>query len=147
MPILNIKSKASLLDLIANKDSGIIKEYMIDSTNTKRLSMLVSYSEKLINKNIEPFIEVKFQSKYGKREKRIEIVGKRKNVITLYKISKVQNYDKNAIELSKLVFEIREFNSEIKIKGILLFVEKNTDILLIQKFINSKNLGIEAKIF
>jgi len=134
MSILKINTNANLLEIISSINSGIDREYLFEpSLKKNRLQEIIHYANKIKNENIIPFIEVKFASKYGRREKRIEIVGKNNNIFIIYKISKISKFDKDALEIQNIINEVRETLKDISIKGVLLFSDKTTDT----KFINS----------
>ena len=133
MSILSVNCKANLLELLADKPSGVNREYILEHNNATRLGQLVLYSSLLIKNNITPYIEVKFVSKYSKREKRIELITKEEKKITIYKVSSFSKYDKDALELVNIITEIQEKFTELDVYGVLLFAEKKTNIDFINK--------------
>lgn len=147
MLILKVNCKSSLSDIIKNVYSGSDRDYIFSPESKKRLDLLVSYSKTLIDKGITTFIEVKFVSKYSARERRIEIVSKDKDCISLYKISSFSKYDKDALDLSHLVLEINETFTNIStpIKGVLLFPQ-DTDIQFIKDSVSSMNLALNIEL-
>jgi recombinational DNA repair protein RecR len=123
MLIVEINSKSTLESIIANDaTNGTIRQYIIDNTTNAKLNEIVKLAQKLQQNGTVPFIEVKFKSQYSSREKRLEVVGKKGSIITIYKFSSFKRFDKDAIELNRLVEEIvSKNNKEYIINGTLLF--------------------------
>jgi len=145
MSVLKINCKANISDILSGVESGINRNFIVDTISRKRLKLIVLFSCKLQEKGINTYVEVKFSSKYGAREKRIEIVGKWNNIVTLYKITSHSKFDKDALELSKIVSEIKEDFQNFSIKGILL-CEDCKNINFINKEIGNITQNVTAEL-
>jgi len=147
MPVFRLNTNANLIDILRSNDSGVYRDYLLDNTQSlNRLNQIILYASIIKNKNYVPFIEVKFTSKYGRREKRIEIVSKNNNEFVLYKLSKASKFDKDALELSNLIIEVKEIINNPTIKGVLLFSDKATDINFINTSIKAFTTDITAEL-
>ena len=147
MPILKINSNSSFFDILSEIPSGIDRDFLIDADNTSRLGQMIIFASKLIEVNIKPYLEVKFKSKFGKREKRIEIVTKNGKDITLFKITTYSKYDKDAIDLSGIISEIQEQIDSFNICGVLLFLDNTTDIEFVNKTLITISKNIVGRLF
>ena len=146
MSIIKVNCKANIFDILSGKESGVNREFIVDTINKRRLKLMVLFSCKLQEKGINTYIEVKFSSEYGAREKRIEIIGIQDDVICLYKITTHSKFDKDALELSSRVSEIQGSFQKLYIKGILLMKDCK-DIDFINKAISEITENITAQVF
>lgn len=123
MPILYINCNARLKKLLTGQSSGQIRPYIIPVDPKKKLENQVFLSNKVREQGYTPYIEVKFVSQYSSREKRIEVLGIKKNCCTLYQFTTRTSFDQDVIELNRLIKEIEkigypfEFSSEIVLLG------------------------------
>jgi len=147
MSILNINIRANLFDILSDTSSGVGCDCIVDANNTTRFGQLVLYSSKLTEKGLTPFIEVKFASKYGKRCKRLEVVVKQENLISIYKITTFSKFDKDALELSSVISEVKEKFNELLLYGVLLFFNKNIDINFVNNSLEKFTKNIRADFF
>jgi len=146
MPVFKLNTNAKLTDILSFIDSGVEREYLLDqSLKINHLYEIIQYAVKIKDKNIIPFIEVKFPSEFGRREKRIEIVGKNNNEFILYKFSKISKFDKDALELQSIINEAKKINNRI-IKGILLFSDRATDTNFIISSLSSLTTDISGEL-
>jgi hypothetical protein len=132
------------IENIVNKEiGGVDTQYILNHTSKKRIDTLVVIANSLYQQNATPFIEVKFVSRYSSREKRLEIVSRSQDTITIYKISAFSRYDKDAIDLNQLLEEIKSIfsNSEYKFCGVLLFKELEK-IQFIKESLSAMNLNL-----
>jgi hypothetical protein len=129
--IIELNTKSNFLDLIAKKDSGIKRSYLLNSNFNNKLDKIVFVSNLLKEKHgINPFIEVKYD--FGRRNKRIEIVYTESLDIKICKITKISEFDKDYFELLSLLKDMKNQNeiSNFKINGVLIFMsDYNTDIV------------------
>ena len=146
MLILTVNSKSTIDDIVNDTPSGVNRDYLLNEDSRKRLDVLVCFANKLNEQNFVPFIEVKFASQYSAREKRIEVVGKHNDKIELYKFSATNRFDKDAIELDRIIRELRNkfADSKMEFTGTLL-VDNNADNDFIQQSIKKMNLNVLTK--
>ena len=106
MPILSINVRPELDMLIMGVPSGKDTSFDLQVMSGGRLSDLVRSASALSRIHDRVSIEVKFNSKYSSRVKRLEIVGVTGIVVTIYKMSALKRYDKDAIELNRDIEEL-----------------------------------------
>ena len=92
--------------LIMGVPSGKDTPFDLQVMSEGRLSELVRSASALSRIHDRVSIEVKFNSKYSSRVKRLEIVGVTGNTVTIYKISALKSYDKDTIELNRDIEEL-----------------------------------------
>jgi hypothetical protein len=139
--ILNLNSKAELVDLINNNDSGVIRTYLVNASFRNKLDKIIFVSNKLISiRNVVPFIEVKYN--FGRRNKRIEIVFKDKNELNLCKITNTNEFDKDYFDLLSVLTDINENYPNHTLKGVLIFIDDYKKEL-VESFLRNQNLYFE----
>lgn len=106
MSILSINVRPELAMLIMDEHSGKNTSFDLQVMPEGRLADLVRCASVLSEIHDRVSIEVKFNSKYSSRVKRLEIVGITGNSVTIYKISALKKYDKDAIELNRNIEEL-----------------------------------------
>jgi hypothetical protein len=147
--IIELNTKSNFLDLIAKKETGVNRSYLLNSNFNNKLDKIVFVSNYLItNRGIIPFIEVKYD--FGRRNKRIEIVFTESTKISICKITKISEFDKDYFELLSLLNDMKNHNvlSNYKLNGVLIFMsEYNTDIVeafLLKQEIHFEHMNIET---
>lgn len=146
MNTIRIVTKATIDDIVRGGAGGVSREYIVNPLGTSRLDRLVRYSNYLADTGNTPYMEVKFRSKYSSREKRLEIVAHKDGTFTIFKFSSQEKYDKDAIELSRIISEIMSLHnlSATKLVGCLLIPQGN-DIQFIQQYLFKSNINILVK--
>lgn len=147
--IIELNTKSNFLDLIAKKETGVNRSYLLNSNFNNKLDKIVFVSNYLkTNRGIIPFIEVKYD--FGRRNKRIEIVFTESTKISICKITKISEFDKDYFELLSLLNDMQNHNvlSNYKLNGVLIFMsEYNTDIVeafLLKQEIHFEHMNIET---
>ncbi len=147
--IIELNTKSNFLDLIAKKETGVNRSYLLNSNFNNKLDKIVFVSNYLkTNCGIIPFIEVKYD--FGRRNKRIEIVFTESTKISICKITKISEFDKDYFELLSLLNDMQNHNvlSNYKLNGVLIFMsEYNTDIVeafLLKQEIHFEHMNIET---
>ncbi len=87
----------------------------------KELDTLVYFASNIESKDRFVFIRVKYEWEYGMRARRIDLVSKESNTITLYKKSNKFATDSNAIDLSRLKESVLDSFPHLKVKCMLLY--------------------------
>ncbi|MGI6717956.1 MAG: hypothetical protein ACOX4D_02195 [Bacteroidales bacterium] len=142
MFILKVNHKAVLRDILNGNPSGIVRDFVCNDNPTNRLEELVYYAYNEQIKNSKVFIEVKFASKYSSREKRLELVTIKDDVISIFKVSASNRFDKDAIELKRIIDEVNEeVKSNYHIRGVLK-IKPSSDVERIKKMLESMNIDI-----
>jgi len=130
MKVVSLNNNATMEDILLGLPSGKIKKYILTSDNIERLSGIIRLAYK-IGQEKEVYIEVKFNSKYNSRPKRLEIVAKTDNNIEIYKFSKNNNFEKECLDLQRIINEIKP-KTDYCLKGYLVFssfLEKSNEIV------------------
>ena len=142
-----IHTKATIQSILSGAPDGIERKYILNFKRTARLDSLVTLASTISQNGKKPFIEVKFQSKYTDRDKRLEVVSISDKICEIYKFSSFKRFDKDALEMDRISKELAElfpdfgqfipslvFDNEEKIEFIkesIHGMELNINILLI----------------
>ena len=142
MFILKVNNKAVLRDILNGNPSGVVRDFVYNDKPTNRLEELVYYAYNEQIKNSQVFIEVKYASKYSSREKRLELVTIKDDILSIYKVSASNRFDKDAIELKRIIDEVNEeANSNYHIQGVLK-IKPSSDVARIKEMIESMKIDI-----
>jgi len=128
--IINLNVKSRLNDIVSGISGGVVRQYIkVDDPQNKN-EKIIFFSAQFVKNKIDVFIEVKY--KYLRRDKRIEIVTLKDNLISLYKISKTQTLDKDAIEIDQILTNIKlEYkNSNFKFIGNLIIGNIESELII-----------------
>ena len=87
----------------------------------KELDALVYFASSIESKDRSVFIRVNYEWEYGLRARRIDLVSKEANTITLYKKSTRFATDTNAIDLSRLKESVAYSFPQLDVKCMLLY--------------------------
>ena len=107
--------------------TGKIKRYILTEDNIERLSAIIRLAYKLEKNNNKTYIEVKFDSQYTPRPKRLEIVAKEKDCIKIYKFSNKSSFEKECLDVQRTIDEIKSKTS-LSIKGFIVIPDFNGDL-------------------
>ena len=131
--IIILKAKADLHDVVLNKIHGVDRHYILSPNPKTKLDKLV-YLASMLSKKSKSTSLLEVQYTYGRRAKRLEVVSINDNEITIYKISKKSNIDKDSLELDQVITSLKlEFKgSQYNFAGCLVF-----DQLPVENVINS----------
>ncbi|MDC1357725.1 hypothetical protein N8310_09080 [Pseudomonadota bacterium] len=128
--VINLNVKSRLNDIVSGISGGVVRQYIkVDDPQNKN-EKIIFFSAQFVKNKIDVFIEVKY--KYLRRDKRIEIVTLKDNLISLYKISKTQTLDKDAIEIDQILTNIKlEYkNSNFKFIGNLIIGNIESELII-----------------
>ncbi len=143
MLILTVNFKASMSDIVIGRSTGVVRQYMVSDGNTGKFDDIVCLADNLSKKCDAVFVEVKFESKYSQREKRLEVVAKDGNRISVCKISNVKKFDKDSLELNSVCQELRS------LFGTCMFIPivylKVSDVSFYQESVNNMGLSVIIK--
>lgn len=124
---LNVGSK--LIDVLQNIDTGNIREYIDLGNVSKKQDDLIITLAALLSESNYRFVGIQCKYLFGKRDKRLDVVFSYNNTIHIIKISKQKKFDKDAIELDNIIFDISQ-KYNIFIKGFILLIDEfNNDII------------------
>ena len=92
MPIYKGNINSTLASIVANSSDGEEKQFFFHMPCKKELDTLVYFASSLESKERSVFIRVNYEWKYGLRARRIDLVSKEANTITLSLVSR-KNWD------------------------------------------------------
>lgn len=146
MNIINLNINCDISFLLGlDGNPGNENKYIVFENPKKEIEYLVAFSNQLIlTKNFNPYIRVKYNWKYGRRPKVIEVVGCDNGVLTLYKKVNPSNFDQHATDLLRIKDEIIDqykIDSEL-IKCCLVF-DKSINTEIIEGLITNLSKGID----
>ena len=121
MPIYKGNINSTLASIVANSSDGEEKQFFFHMPCKKELDTLVYFASSLESKERSVFIRVNYEWKYGLRARRIDLVSKEANTITLYKKSTKFATDSNAIDLSRLKKSVADSFPNLNVKCMLLY--------------------------
>jgi hypothetical protein len=129
--IITLNTKSDLISFLEKKASGTERQYLVSEVFKNKLDKIVFVAAQLIKQfNAIPLIEVKY--KFGRREKRLEIVYTSNDILHVCKITNMTEFDKDVLELDMVIKDTITNNliDEDSIKGVILFLgDYNIDIV------------------
>ena len=141
MPIYKGNINSTLASIVADSSDGEEKQFFYHMPCKKELDTLVYFASNLESKNRSVFIRVNYEWEYGLRARRIDLVSKEANTITLYKKSTKFATDSNAIDLFRLKESVAKSFPNLNVKCMLLYsgtIEEQS----IRQTIDSLNLDV-----
>ncbi len=119
MEIVSLNNNATFKDILLGIPTGKVKRYILTEENIERLSSIIRFAYKLEKSNKKVYIEVKFDSQYTPRPKRLEIVAKWKDCIEIYKFSNKSSFEKECLEVQRTIDEIVP-KTNLSVKGFIV---------------------------
>lgn len=142
MPIYKGNINSTLASIVANSSDGEEKNFFYQMPCKKELDTLVYFASIIESKDRSVFIRVNYEWKYGLRARRIDLVSKEANTITLYKKSSQFATDSNALDLSRLKDSVSDAFPHLNVKCMLLF-QNVIEEQRIRKTLDSLKLEVE----
>jgi hypothetical protein len=142
MPIYKGNINSTLASIVADSSDGEEKQFFYHLPCKKELDTLVYFASNLESKNRSIFIRVNYEWEYGLRARRIDLVSKEANTITLYKKSTKFATDSNAIDLFRLKESIENSFPNLNVKCMLLYSD-TIEEQNIRQTLDSLNLDVE----
>lgn len=142
MPIYKGNINSTLASIIADSSDGEEKQFFYHMPCKKELDTLVYFASNLESKNRSVFIRVNYEWEYGLRARRIDLVSKESNTITLYKKSTKFATDSNAIDLFRLKESVEDSFPNLNVKCMLLYSD-TIEEQNIRQTLDSLNLDVE----
>lgn len=118
MEVVNLNNNATMQDILLGLPSGKIKRYILSLDNIERLSPIIRLANRL-SSDKHVYIEVKFDSQYNSRPKRLEVVAVGENIIEIYKFSKKSSFEKECLEVQRTIDELKP-KTKCKIIGYIV---------------------------
>ena len=128
MEIITLNDNALMEDVVLGLPTGKVKQYILTNDNIERLSHIIRLANKLEEEGKEVFIEVKFNTVYNPRPKRLEIVTKNKKGIGIYKFTKKASVEQDCLSVQRIIDELKT-KYEIAFYGYLVLNE-NCDLFI-----------------
>ena len=139
MPIHIININSTLPSILEGSPDGDTQNFLLRFPCRSEIDYLVYYSHELESDNRTSYIRVNYEWEYGQRARRIDLVTKEENLITLYKKTSVFATDQNALDLARLKEDISKKFPLYEIECVLIF-SKDVDEVSIKQTIASLNL-------
>lgn len=121
MPIYKGNINSTLASIVVDSSDGEEKQFFYHMPCKKELDTLVYFASILESKDRSVFIRVNYEWEYGLRARRIDLVSKEANTITLYKKSTKFATDSNAIDLFRLKESVADSFPNLNVKCMLLY--------------------------
>ncbi len=121
MPIYRGNINSTLSSIIRNSPDGENKQFLYNVPCKKELDTLLFFAHRLEKKDRNIFIRVNFEWEYSLRARRIDLVSKENDVITLYKKSSVFSTDSNALDLVRLKDSVQRISPNTNVRCELLY--------------------------
>lgn len=144
MPIQRININSSLESIINGKADGGTKQYLLTHPCKKEIDYFVYFAHVLESENIKPYVRVNYEWEFGRRARRIDLVGVMKNKIILYKKTNKFNTDSNALDLVRIKEHISKQYSNLGVDAVLIYTE-DVDNGIINDTILSLGLNVTYK--
>jgi len=145
MPIFRGNINSTLESIVNNSSDGENKQFFFRQPCKKELDTLLYFASNIESKDCSVYIRVNYEWKYGFRARRIDLVSKEHNTITLYKKSSKFSTDSNAIDLVRLRESMSNTFPNLTIKCVLLYSEPVEEDS-IRQILESLKLDVEYKI-
>lgn len=107
MKVIVLNDNNNIDNIIKCVEGGRPRQCILSNENIERLSPIIRFAHKLVIAGKETFIQVKFNSIYNARPKRLEIVAKNGNIIEIYKFAKKSTLEKECIETQRVLDELK----------------------------------------
>lgn len=145
MIIATIHKKYDFSSVIDKSVTGQDVKYIIVEHPSKQIDKLTSLAYELEKKGLMSYIEVKFNSDFSKRAKRLDIVTT-DNIhnITIYKFTSKEKFESDGFDLNDTIDEIQSKYGHIikSLKGYLVTRGATQDIDSMKEALNNLNLNI-----
>ena len=141
MPIYRGNINSTLVSIVKDSSDGENKQFFYQKPCKKELDTLLYFASNLESKDRSVFIRVNYEWEYGLRARRIDLVSKEQNTITLYKKSSIFSTDSNALDLVRLKESVFKTFPNLDVKCVLLYSERIEEDS-IRKTLNSLNLDV-----
>jgi hypothetical protein len=142
-----IHTKASIESILLDHPDGVNREYILNPMGNTRLDLLVTFANEIKSRGQKSFIEVKFQSKYTDRNRRLEVIGLTDDKCYIYKFSSYGRFDKDAIEIDRISKELLEtfpFKRSY-VPSLILRPSDNIDFIKVSLHNMNLNINIVTK--
>lgn len=124
MPIYRGNINSTLRSIIKDSPDGENKQFLYHVPCKKELDTLLYFADAIETKTCSVFIRVNYEWEYGLRARRIDLVSKEQNIITIYKKTSKFSTDSNALDLARHKDCILQSFPNIDVKCVLLYSEK-----------------------
>ena len=143
MLVLTVNFKASISDIVAGRSTGVARQYLVSDGHVGKSDEIVCLADTLSKTCEASFVEVKFESRYSQREKRLEVVAKDGNRITICKISNVKKFDKDSLEINSVCQELSSLYGAYEFIPVVYL--KVNDVSFYQESVNNMGLSVIIK--
>ena len=130
MAIITLNDNNEITNILDGVPGGKLRKCILSDENIERLSPIIRLAHKLELSGKNVFIEVKFQSRFSQRYKRLEIVSQLGNEISIYKFSKRASFEKECLEVQRVIDELKEKSASYSYHGVVVLSDIKENIEL-----------------
>lgn len=136
MTIVELNDNNNIENIVNHIPGGKIRKCVLSEKNIERLSPIIRLAHYIENSdNAKVYIQVKFDSKYSPRPKRLEVVSETNEAISIFKFCKKSTFEKECLETQRVITELKE-KYQVIFKGYIVLSEIIEDYRLFQNRIN-----------
>lgn len=127
MKVIILNDNNNIINILNGIDGGKERKCILTDDNIERLSPIIRLAHNLELENKQVYIQVKFDSVYSPRPKRLEIVSVDEGTVDIYKFSRKSSFEKECIELQRVIDELRG-TSNHTLRGYVVLSIKDEDV-------------------
>lgn len=142
MNVINLNDNNNMANILNNIQGGKLRKCVLSEDNIERLSPIIRLAHNIEQDDKEVFIEVKFDTKFSPRPKRLEVVAKNNTCIEIYKFSKKSSFEKECLEIQRVIDELRESYTNV-FCGYIVVDDINEDITSFENRVNEITTDIK----
>lgn len=105
--IVQLNDNNNIDNIIRDIPGGKCRKCVLSDNFNERLTPIIKRAVKIEQEeNASVYIQVKFDTIYNPRPKRLEIVAKKENKISIYKLTRRSSFEKECIEMQRVIDEL-----------------------------------------
>ncbi len=136
MTIISLNDNNEITNILKGIPGGKLRKCILTNENIERLSPIIRLAHNLELKGSSVFIEVKFQSQFSQRYKRLEIVSLYDKKVSIYKFSKKSSFEKECLEVQRVIDELKEISTSHSFHGFVVLSDFEEDIAPFENRVN-----------
>ena len=145
MKVVTLNDNNNISNILNGEYGGKERKCILTDDNIERLSPIIRLAYELESRGNKTYIQVKFDSVYNSRSKRLEIVSVDNNTISIYKFSKKSSFEKECLELQRVIDELKAQSDNI-FKGFVVLSIPTDETHLIADRVNEISTDVSIYI-
>jgi hypothetical protein len=145
MKVVTLNDNNNISNILNGEYGGKERKCILTDDNIERLSPIIRLAYELESRGNKTYIQVKFDSVYNSRSKRLEIVSVDNNTISIYKFSKKSSFEKECLELQRVIDELKSQSDNI-FKGFVVLSIPTDETHLIADRVNEISTDVSIYI-